>query len=135
MRPVLLTESLTVTGELAGVCFHAQPIMGSCPDLASIHPRAHVEAERRSSVITWPSLSEPGSLSGMTTNALVKNEVLGMEAAEDFSLNNINLLARQGYLSKRSLSTATREELRHIQLPEACIDNIMLAMGEFQRLS
>ena len=80
----------------------------------------------------WSSISEPGSLSGMADH--VKNvlvEVLGVDAAEDFSLDDIELLARQGYHSKRSLSTATRDGLRHLHLPEARIDDIMTATGEF----
>ena len=58
-------------------------------------------------------------------------EVLGVDAAADFSLDDIDLLARQGYLSKRSLTTATRDGLRHLPLPEARIDDIMSATGEF----
>ena len=57
------------------------------------------------------------------TNVLI--EVLGAEAAADFSPDDIDLLARQGYQSKSSLYTATREGLRH--LPEARIDAIMAA--------
>ena len=56
--------------------------------------------------------------------------VLGVDAAEDFSLEDIDLLAHQGYQSERSLSTATRDGLRHIHLPEARIDAIMTATGE-----
>jgi hypothetical protein len=52
-------------------------------------------------------------------------EVLGAEAAADFSPDDIDLLAHQGYQSKSSLYTATREGLRH--LPEARIDAIMTA--------
>ena len=61
-------------------------------------------------------------------NALVA--VLGVDAAEDFSLEDIDLLERQGYRSDRSLATATRDGLRHIHLPEARIDAIMTATGE-----
>ena len=65
---------------------------------------------------------------------LVKNilvEVLGAAAAADFSLDEIDLLARQGYRNNRSLTTATRDGLRHLPLPEARIDDIMTATGEF----
>lgn len=64
----------------------------------------------------------------------VKNllvDVLGVEAAEDFSPDDIELLARQGYHSKRRILTATRDELRRINLPEARIDAILTATGEF----
>ena len=61
-------------------------------------------------------------------NALI--EVLGVEATEDFSCDDINKLAQQGYFSKRSLSKATRDGLRHVGLPEARIDDIMTATGE-----
>ena len=62
-------------------------------------------------------------------NVLV--DVLGMDAAKDFSIEDVDLLARQGYVTSRSLSAATREGLRHSNLPEARIDDIMNATGGF----
>ena len=76
------------------------------------------------------SVSEPGSLSEMVDR--VKNvlvDVLGVEAAQDFTLGDMELLARQGYLNKRSLSRATRDGLRYFKLPEARIEDIMIATG------
>ena len=62
-------------------------------------------------------------------NALV--EVLGAEAAADFPSVEVDKLEKHGYMSARRLRIATREGLERINLLEACIDDVMTAMGEF----
>ena len=57
-------------------------------------------------------------------------EVLGVEAARDFSPAEVGKLRMNGYKNARSLRKASREGLRFISLPEARIDDIVNARGE-----